>query len=231
MGKRMIAIDLEVDGLRSLNARLHALPADTKERHWVVKNPMGQHAIACGLTLPLKVDIDGHVGFYCAGMNQQAEILVKGHAGPGVAENMMSGVVRVKGNASQAAGATGNGGLLIIHGDAASRCGISMKGIDIVVGGSVGHMSAFMAQRGNLVVCGNAAEALGDSIYEARLFIAGSVESLGADCIEKDMRAEHLESLASLLERAEIKADPKKFRRYGSARKLYNFNVDHADQY
>jgi glutamate synthase domain-containing protein 3 len=106
-----------------------------------------------------------------------------------------------------------------------------MKGIDIVVGGSVGHMSAFMAQRGNLVVCGNAAEALGDSIYEARLYIAGSVESLGADCIEKDMRAEHLDSLASLLERAEIKADPKKFRRYGSARKLYNFNVDHADQY
>ena len=140
----------------------------------------------------------------------------------------VGGFVRVKGNASQAAGATGNGGLLIIHGDAASRCGISMKGIDIVVGGSVGHMSAFMAQRGNLVVCGNAAEALGDSIYEARLYIAGSVESLGADCIEKDMRAEHLESLASLLERAEIKADPKKFRRYGSARKLYNFNVDLA---
>lgn len=114
----MIAVDLDVDGLRSLNARLHALPFDTKERHWVVKNPMGQHSIACGLTQPLKVEIDGHAGFYCAGMNQHAEVLVKGHAGPGVAENMMSGVVRVKGNASQAAGATGNGGLLIVHGDA-----------------------------------------------------------------------------------------------------------------
>jgi glutamate synthase domain-containing protein 3 len=144
---------------------------------------------------------------------------------------MMSGIVRVKGNASQSAGATGNGGLLVIEGDASSRCGISMKGIDIVVGGSVGHMSAFMAQRGNLVVCGDAGEALGDSIYEARLYVRGKVQDLGTDCIEKEVKPEHLEDLARLLERAQMKADPKSFRRYGSARKLYNFNVDHADAY
>ena len=45
-----------------------------------------------------------------------------------------------------------------------ARCGISMKGIDIVVGGSVGHLSAFMAQAGHLVVCGHAGHSLGDSI-------------------------------------------------------------------
>jgi glutamate synthase domain-containing protein 3 len=227
----VIEFDLGKDSVRALNERLHSLPKDTNERRWLVKNPMGEHAIACGLTLPLSIEIDGHVGFYCAGMNKEAEIIVNGHAGPGVAENMMSGTVRVKGNASQSAGATGNGGLLIVHGDASSRCGISMKGIDIVVGGSVGHMSAFMAQRGNLVICGDAGEALGDSIYEARLYVRGKVESLGADCIEKDMREEHLEDLAELLERAQIRASPSEFRRFGSARKLYNFNVDHADQY
>jgi glutamate synthase domain-containing protein 3 len=227
----VIEFDLEKEGVRALNQRLHSLPLDTNERHWIVKNPMGQHAIACGLALPLTIEIDGHVGFYCGGMNKEAEITVDGHAGPGVGENMMSGMVRVRGNASQSAGATGNGGLLVIHGDASSRCGISMKGIDIVVGGSVGHMSAFMAQRGNLVVCGDAGEALGDSIYEARLYVCGRVESLGADCIEKELREEHREDLAALLERAKIKADASKFRRYGSARKLYNFNVDHADQY
>ena len=81
----------------------------------------------------------------------------------GVAENMMSGRVHVKGDASQAAGATGCGGLLVIDGNASARCGISMKGIDIVVKGSVGHLSAFMAQAGNLVVLGDAGEALGDS--------------------------------------------------------------------
>ena len=31
-----------------------------------------------------------------------------------------------------------------------------MKGIDIIVRGSVGHMSAFMAQKGNLVIMGDA---------------------------------------------------------------------------
>lgn len=224
-------LDVRTAGVRGINSALQALPKDTNQRHWIVSNPMGQHAIAVGLDGPLHIDIKGHVGFYCGGMNKDAEIIVDGHAGVGVAENMMSGLIWIKGNASESAGATGNGGLLVIDGDASSRCGISMKGIDIVVGGSVGHMSAFMAQRGNLVVCGDAGEALGDSIYEARLYVKGKVANLGADCIEKDMRAEHLEDLAKLLEKARRKEKPQTFRRYGSARKLYNFNVDHADSY
>ena len=224
-------LDLAKVGARGINSTLQVLQSSTNEKHWVVKNPMGQHSIAVGLSAPLQIDIRGHVGFYCGGMNKDAEIIVHGHAGVGVAENMMSGVVWIKGNASESAGATGNGGLLVIDGDASSRCGISMKGIDIVVGGSVGHMSAFMAQRGNLVVCGDAGEALGDSIYEARLYVKGKVVNLGADCIEKEVRAEHLEDLAKLLERAKRKDKPQSFRRYGSARKLYTFNVDHADSY
>ncbi|MFO1120749.1 MAG: protein GlxC [Hyphomicrobiales bacterium] len=227
----MNELDLKTLGVTGINQRLYKVPKETNERHWVILNPMGQHAIACGLDGPLQVDIKGHVGFYCGGMNKEAEVTVHGHAGVGVAENMMSGVVWIKGNASESAGATGNGGLLVIDGDASSRCGISMKGIDIVVGGSVGHMSAFMAQRGNLVVCGDAGDALGDSIYEARLYVKGKVAGLGADCIEKEMKAEHLEDLARLLERARRKDKPTDFRRYGSARKLYNFNVDHADAY
>jgi glutamate synthase domain-containing protein 3 len=107
-----------------------------------------------------------------------------------------------------------------------------MKGIDIVVKGNIGHMSAFMAQTGNLVVLGDAGDALGDSIYEAKLFVRGSVKSLGADCIEKEMRAEHLEAVAGLLKKAGLNGvTPKEFRRYGSARKLYTFNIDNADAY
>lgn len=107
-----------------------------------------------------------------------------------------------------------------------------MKGIDIVVHGNVGHMSAFMGQSGNLVVCGDAGDALGDSLYEARLFVRGSVKSLGADCIEKEMREEHLEILTELLERGEVlDAKPDEFKRYGSARQLYNFNIDNVDAY
>ena len=133
----------------------------------------------------------------------------------------------------QSAGATGRGGLLRIDGNASSRCGISMKGIDIVVKGSVGHMSAFMAQAGNLVVFGDAGDALGDSIYEARLFVRGKVRSLGADCIEKPMRDEHKRALHEVLGRGGFNGaiDPSEFRRYGSARKLYNFHVDDAGAY
>jgi len=116
----------------------------------------------------------------------------------------------------------------VVRGDAAARCGISMKGVDIVVGGSIGHMGAFMAQRGRLVVCGDAQDGLGDSIYEARLYVRGSVAGLGADCVEKELREEHLAELGELLERAGIDARPAEFRRYGSERRLYHFHRDNA---
>jgi glutamate synthase domain-containing protein 3 len=106
-----------------------------------------------------------------------------------------------------------------------------MKGVDIVVGGSVGHMSAFMAQTGCLVVCGDAGEALGDSIYEARLYVRGEVASLGADCVEKEMRDEHVAQVRALLDAAGIDAEPGEFRRYGSARQLYTFKIDNAGAY
>lgn len=224
----METIDLQEKGLRELNAALQAQADEISQDEWEIVNPKGSHAIAVGLDAPIKVHVRGSTGYYCAGMNKQATVHVHGSAGPGVAENMMSGSVIVEGDASQYAGATAHGGLLVIRGNASSRCGISMKGIDIVVHGNIGHMSAFMAQSGNLVVLGDAGDALGDSIYEARLFVRGSVKSLGADCIEKEMRPEHLETLKTLLEQSGADAKPEEFRRYGSARRLYNFSIDNA---
>ena len=226
-------VDLAVTPLRELNQRLHDVATSGMgPRRFRVVNPKGAHAVACGLDAQLEVEIDGHVGYYCAGMNKRATVLVRGNASTGIAENMMSGKVVVEGTVSQSAGATAHGGLLVVHGDAAARCGISMKGVDIVVRGSVGHLSAFMAQTGNLVVCGDAGEALGDSIYEARLYVRGSVAGLGADCVEKEMRDEHVTQVRDLLAAAGIAdVDPAAFRRYGSARKLYNFTIDNAGAY
>ncbi len=228
----MPTVDLAETSLREFNETLHRLPPGTNETEWLVLNPKGHHAVAVGVDAPIRVEIKGSVGYYCAGMNKQATVVVDGSAGPGVAENMMSGTVVVKGDASQYAGATGRGGLLVIEGNASSRCGISMKGIDIVVRGSIGHMSAFMAQSGNLIVLGDAGDALGDSIYEARLFVRGNVKSLGADCVEKEMRPEHHDFLQRVLNDAGIDGvTTAEFKRYGSARKLYNFNIDNADAY
>jgi glutamate synthase domain-containing protein 3 len=230
-GRNVITLDLATSTLREVNRELQAKNGTGEGGRYHVLNPDGAHALACGLDAPVRVEIEGHAGYYCAGMNQAAAVTVTGNAGPGVAENMMSGDVRIKGDASQYAGASGHGGLLVIEGNASSRCGISMKGIDIVVAGDIGHMSAFMAQAGRLVVLGDVGADFGDSLYEARLFVRGNVESLGADCVEKEMRDEHRGELVELMQQAGVAADPAAFKRYGSARKLYNFDIDQLGAY
>ncbi len=226
----MTVVDLSSTSVRELNQALHDLDPQTGEKRWRVLNPRGLHAIAVGLNVPIEIEIDGHVGYYCAGMNKLATVRINGNAATGVGENMMSGEIRVAGDASQCAGATGRGGLLVIDGNASARCGISMKGIDIVVKGSVGHMSAFMGQAGTLVVLGDAGEGFGDSLFEARLYVRGTVHGLGADCIEKPMKDEHKAELRAKLDAAGIggEVDVSEFRRYGSARQLYHFNVDNV---
>ena len=227
----MQKLDLETRGLRDVNQTLQAQSESVSQSEWAIANARGSHAIAVGLDAPIKVTVRGSTGYYCGGMNKQATINIDGSAGPGVAENMMSGTVVVEGDASQYAGATGRGGLLVIKGNASSRCGISMKGISIVVHGNIGHMSGFMAQSGTLVACGDAGEALGDSIYEAQIFVRGSVKSLGADCVAKEMRTEHLEHLRALLAAAGCNERAEDFTRYGSARNLYHFDIDNSGVY
>jgi len=222
-------LDLATSSLREVNETLQQATAG----EFVVVNPRGAHALAAGLQGDIDVTVKGHAGYYCGGMNKAARITIEGNAGTGVAENMMSGRVHVKGDASQSAGATGCGGLLVIDGNASARLGISLRGLDIVVKGSVGHMAAFMAQAGNIVILGDAGDALGDSIYEARLYVRGKVASLGADCIEKEMREEHRADLRRLLDAAGVGPEVKvsEFRRYGSARQLYSFHIDNLGSY
>jgi hypothetical protein len=79
-------IDLATTPLREVNALLHA-PGLSGE--FVLAHPEGAHNVAVGIDAPVKVTVDGHVGYYAAGMNQQAEITINGNAGTGVAENEM----------------------------------------------------------------------------------------------------------------------------------------------
>lgn len=225
------SFDLETQPVRALNHFLHRELAGSGVKQVVVERPGGKHAIACGIDHPVDVDVRGHGGYYVAGMNKHAHVTVHGNVGWGVAENMMSGTVRVKGFASESAGATGHGGTLIVEGDASLRCGIGMKGIDIVVGGSIGNYSAFMAQAGRLVVCGDAGDALGDSLYEAVIYVRGRIRSLGADAREEPLGDADLAALADLLARAGFDHDPKSFKRVASARSLYHWNADANQEY
>jgi glutamate synthase domain-containing protein 3 len=221
--------DLGVDSLRTLNSFLHKRAVAEGIARVHVDNPDGAHSIACGLDAPLAVEIHGHVGYYVAGMNKAASVTVHGNAGPGAAENMMSGRVHVHGFASTAAGASAHGGLLVIDGDASLRCGISLKGGNIVVGGSVGSFSAFMAQAGRIVICGDAEDALGDSLYEAVIYVRGKVRSLGADARFEPMSDLDREIVGKLLGEAGFTHDPAAFRRVASAKTLYHWHAD-ADQ-
>ena len=221
--------DLARDRLRDLNHYLHRQAAGEGVTQVHVRNPDGAHSIACGLDAALNIEVHGHVGYYLAGMNKHASVTVHGNAGPGAAENMMSGRVHVKGFASTAAGASAHGGLLIIDGDASLRCGISLKGADIVVGGSVGSFSAFMAQAGRIVVCGDAEDALGDSLYEAVIYVRGKVRSLGADARFEPMADIDRACVKNLLAQAGMNHDPAEFKRVASAKSLYHWHAD-ADQ-
>jgi len=226
-----VVFDLAAQPLRQVNQFLHQDLKAAGVKEVRVLNPDGAHSIAVGLNAPVHVDIEGHAGYYAAGMNQHASVTVHGNAGPGVAEGMTAGEVRVKGYASVSAGAAAHGGLLVIDGDAGLRCGISMKGIDIVVGGSVGDFSAFMAQAGTLVVCGDAGDALGDSLYEAVIYVRGKIASLGADAKVEPMTEEDCVRLGALLKKAGFAHDPKSFKRVSSARTLYHWNADANQEY
>jgi glutamate synthase domain-containing protein 3 len=223
--------DLKRDTVREVNQRLHA-PADSLSGRRVdIFNPDGAHNIAVGLNAALEVTVHGHAGYYAAGMNQHASVRIEGSASTGVAENMMSGTVHVKGFASNGAGASAHGGLLVIEGDAGLRCGISLKGGDIVVGGSVGSFSGFMAQAGRMVICGNAGDALGDSLYEAVIYVKGRIASLGADAQVEPLGDADVAGLTQLLAAAGLDHDPHEFKRVASARSLYHWNADANQEY
>src|SRR5699024_5282286 len=119
-----VKIDLNEKNFRELNAQI----ATPTAKSYKVSNPHGVHSVATGIKDDIDVEIDGDVGYFCAGMHQKGNVTVNGMAGPGVADNMMSGKVHVKGHASQSAAATCHGGLLVVEGNASTRCGISLKG-------------------------------------------------------------------------------------------------------
>jgi glutamate synthase domain-containing protein 3 len=224
--------DLRQQSVRELNQFLHSDAGKASRATIEVHHPDGAHSIAAGLNAPVKVVVHGHAGYYAAGMNMHADITIEGSAGTGVAENMMSGRVHVKGFASNSAGASAHGGLLVIEGNAALRCGISLKGGNIVVGGSVGSFSAFMAQAGRMVVCGDAGDGLGDSLYEAVLYVKGSIKSLGADAQLEPMGAQDLQIVTDLLAQAGMSQHPASdFKRVASKRELYHWNADANQEY
>lgn len=221
-----LVLDCDELGTRQVNEALGAVVDGARVR---IRSPRGRHNLAVGLRSDIFVAVDGDAGYYLAGLCSSPggglEVEVHGSVGWSVAENLMSGTIRVRGNASQSAGASAHGGLLVVHGDASLRAGISLKGATIAVAGDVGPMAAFMAQAGTMLVGGNAGSALGDSLYEAVVYVAGTIESLGADARVEDLSEVDVAAVEALAVRAGFDhIDAENVKRVSSARQLYHFD-------
>jgi len=224
-----VRLDVAELGVRAVNARLRAAAPGTPV---TVVNPGGRHNLAVGLSAGISVTVDGPAGYYVGGLGKQAAITVNGPAGWGAGENLMSGSVRVRGDASQSAAASAHGGLVIVDGNAALRAGISLKGATLAVAGDAGSFCGFLAQAGTILVGGDAGDALGDSLYEAVIYVAGTIRSLGADARVEDLAETDVAAVRDLVRRTGFDhIDPGKITRVASARRLYHFDTHNHASY
>ena len=108
-----------------------------------------------------------------------------------------------------------------------------MKGIDIVVKGSVGHMSAFMAQAGNLVVLRRRRRRAGQFHLRGAALRARHRSQASARTASRSRWVARIAQLSSgcWTRPASPTCRAGRLQRYGSARRLYHFHVDNADAY
>lgn len=219
--------------IRQVNQALRSLPPGQSAQ---IVNPRGRHNLAVGLAENVNITVSGNAGYFLGGLcgapGRGPHIEVRGFVGWSVGENLMGGTVRVRGSASQSAAASARGGLIAIDGDASLRAGISLKGASLAIGGDVGPMAGFMAQAGVILIGGDAGAGLGDSLYEAVIYVAGRIDSLGADAREEELTDDDILVVKRLVDAAEFShVDPQRVRRVGSSRQLYHFSTHNHGVY
>jgi glutamate synthase domain-containing protein 3 len=222
-------LDCDELSTREINQALRGLEPGSRAR---IVNTRGRHSLAVGLVHHLDIGIDGDVGHYAGGLCDGPDIHVGGFAGWAAGENLMRGTIRIAGNASERVGASAHGGTIVVDGDASTRAAISLKGGTVLVAGDVGNFSAFMAQAGVLLVGGDAGEALGDSLYEAVVYVAGAIKSLGSDAQVEELTEQDVARVRELVDLAGFShVAPGDVTRVASARQLYNFDAVKAHHY
>jgi len=73
-----------------------------------------------------------------------------------------------------------------------------------------------------MVVCGDAGDGLGDSLYEAVIYVRGEIRSLGADARIEPMTDKDLSAVRELLAAADMTIPPGDFKTYRFRRSLYS---------
>jgi methylamine---glutamate N-methyltransferase subunit B len=104
-----------------------------------------------------------------------------------------------------------------------ARTGIDQKGGTIIIGGSVGSMTGFMMQRGRMIICGDAGPGLGDSMYDGTIYVAGTVKSLGIDCVPGEWTDADTELIQRKF-RIYGLGSPPEFQKFVCGKVLYNYD-------
>jgi glutamate synthase domain-containing protein 3 len=214
------AVDLTT---RQINLELRSLIYEQGIRDVTVRNPGAKHSIGVGILQRCRIRCEGSLGYFGLGVIDGPEIVVTGRVGWSVCENMMSGVVVIEKNAGSLTGAAIRGGDLVVKGSVGARTGIDQKGGTIIVGGDAGSMTGFMMQRGRQILCGNVGDGLGDSMYDGTIYVAGTVKSLGIDCVP----GEWTDADTELIERkfGIYGLDkPDSFQKFVCGKQLYNYD-------
>jgi len=208
---------------RQINLELRRLIHEEGLRDVTVRNPGAKHSIGVGILQRCRIRFEGSLGYFGVGLIDGPEVTIEGRVGWSVAENMMSGVVVIEKNAGSLAGAAIRGGDLVVKGSVGARTGIDQKGGTILVGGDAGSMTAFMMQRGRQIICGDVGPGLGDSMYDGEIFVAGSVKSLGIDCVEGELTGDDREMLDRKFGIYGLD-QPDSFRKFVCGKVLYNYD-------
>jgi methylamine---glutamate N-methyltransferase subunit B len=217
---RFDAADLTI---RTINLELRRLVYEEGVREVVIDNPASRHSLGVGILTRCKITFNGSLGYFACGLIDGPEVHITGRVGWSACENMMSGVVVVDGNAGSLTGAALRGGDLVVKGRVGARTGIDQKGGTIIVLGSAGSMTGFMMQRGRMIICGDAGPGLGDSMYDGDIYVAGSVKSLGIDCVPGEWTDADTELIERKFSIYGLGAPPE-FQKFVCGKVLYNYD-------
>ena len=200
----MVSLDLAQLSVREANTRLRVLGEAGEDVE--ILNPDARHHIGVGLTAPVRVNVKGSAGYFCAGLTDQAHFNVSHNVGWGVGDNMYSGSVVVGGNAGAIPGVAIRGAEIVIHGNMGSRAGQVMKAGTLCCVGNANFMAGYMMYGGRIIILGDSGERLGEDMSAGEIFVAGKVENLGSDAMLTDIDQGELDSLHEFLDRYDIKA-------------------------
>jgi glutamate synthase domain-containing protein 3 len=208
---------------RRINLELRWLLYEQGVRDVTVLNPGAKHSLGAGILTRCRITFEGSLGYFACGIIDGPEIHITGRVGWSACENMMSGVVVIDGTAGSLCGAALRGGDLVVKGRVGARTGIDQKGGTIITLGDAGSMTGFMMQRGRQVICGNVGPGLGDSMYDGTIYVAGSVKSLGIDCVEGEWNDADTEFINRKFSIHELGAPPE-FQKFVCGKQLYNYD-------